>query len=231
MPRPQLERHMWMTIIIIELTYIAISRTVVFHTTHFSFTEEMLFTLNRTAAALIALYFFYPMLSAKKTNYTTLRNPWLLAAMLLFLAIAPLESYMGSSTPAFKLFFAFTSIFVAIHEEVVYRGVIQELFMKHLSPFKAIFLTSLLFTLYHIGVVEWHINLYIQIFLAGIFLGVLYYKTQSLILVITLHTIYDALEAVTPIGSSSHSIISCMEGTYLMIAVVLGTGIAFRLKA
>jgi membrane protease YdiL (CAAX protease family) len=219
---------MWIAIIVLELLYIIIARTITLTMESMSFEEEALLTLNRIVISLIVFYLFRQLLLTKKPNYHSLKSPWWIISMLLFLSIPPLANYMDHTTQSFKLFYAFTALFVAIHEEIVYRGVIQELLMRHLSPIKAIVVTSLIFTIYHIGAIDWYINLYIQIFLAGIILGVIYYQTQSLALVIALHTLYDALVTVTPIGDTLRPIITYSEGTNIMLLALFSVWIWFR---
>ncbi len=207
----------WLLIVAIELIYITISRTIGYFIQNFTFEEELYKTINRIAITLIVLTLFKELIFQKKVvNFTQIKSSLFIFSTLLFLSIPLLEGYMSGVDKNFKIFFAFTSIFVALHEEIVYRAVIQNLLIKHLSAIKSILITSLIFTSYHIGSIDWYINLYIQIFLASIILGLIYYKTGSLLLVVILHTIYDALVTLTPLNIEK-PIITYSEATYIML--------------
>lgn len=69
-----------------------------------------------------------------------------------------------------------------IIEELFFRGLVLKNFLKKYSPLYAILLSSLLFGVYHLSVD----NLISHIFF-GILFGILYYKTNSLIIVMLAH--------------------------------------------
>ena len=73
-------------------------------------------------------------------------------------------------------------------EEILFRGIILKGFLKIYSPALAISLSSLLFALIHINI--WQM---ITAFIAGIFLGWVYYRSKSLFLVIFSHVVFNAI--------------------------------------
>ena len=79
-------------------------------------------------------------------------------------------------------------LIVPIIEELFFRGLVLKNFLKKYSPVNAILLSSLLFGVHHLSFE----TLIIQIIL-GILLGILYYKTNSLIIVMLAHIIWNAL--------------------------------------
>ncbi len=208
-------------IISIELIYILIARIITSIYGAYTFEAEIYRSINRFFIFLIVLYFFKNLIFQNKVNANNFTNPILIFALMLFLAIPVLESYMDLVTTNFKILFAFASIFVALHEEIVYRGVIQNFLLQKYSPIQSILITSIIFTIYHIGAIDWYINLYIQVFLASIILGFIYYKTNSFVLVVILHTLYDALVVFTPLAKTLRPIITYQEATYLMIVVLV----------
>ncbi len=82
--------------------------------------------------------------------------------------------------PYSEIFFGATVI--PIFEEIFMRGIILAGLLNRYNPKKAIIISALIF-----GV--WHLNIYqfINATLIGLILGLIYYKTNSLILCIVLH--------------------------------------------
>jgi membrane protease YdiL (CAAX protease family) len=101
--------------------------------------------------------------------------------------------------PATRVVFALTSLPVALKEEIAFRALIQRLLAQRLGHAGAIVIASALFTAYHIGAIAPTVFSYGQTLAAGVILGVAYARTQSLVLVVVLHTLYDALWSATPI--------------------------------
>ena len=76
-----------------------------------------------------------------------------------------------------------------ISEELLFRGVIQSYLISVSTPFIGLFVSALLFGLMHC-----YNRLYIILtFIVGLFIGWIYFQTQSLLLVVTLHCVYDIL--------------------------------------
>ncbi len=88
------------------------------------------------------------------------------------------EELFKPGLPAFL-----TAVIVApVLEELIFRGIILEGFLRNYSPAKSILLASLLFGLAHLNI--WQ---FIGAFLIGIFISWIYWKTRSIGLVIGIH--------------------------------------------
>jgi len=89
--------------------------------------------------------------------------------------------------------FSFLSIAVAapILEEMLFRGIILEGFLKNYSPQKAIIWSSIIFGIFHLN--PWQA---VNAFLIALFIGWIYWKTNSLIPGILLHFANNALAFV-----------------------------------
>ena len=89
------------------------------------------------------------------------------------------------------LFMALSTFGAAFWEEVFYRGNLQALFSRKVSPATGIILTSLIFGLGHFfsrpdwG--KWGVLFALGSLLGGLFYGIAYYMTESLIVVAVMH--------------------------------------------
>lgn len=84
-------------------------------------------------------------------------------------------------------------ISVGIVEEILTRGLMQHAFLKY-GKWKALFIVSLIFSLLHIGNPGITINALLGIFLAGIFLGISMYATQSIMFAIGIHISWNWIQ-------------------------------------
>jgi hypothetical protein len=90
------------------------------------------------------------------------------------------ESIFSGSFPAL-----FTAIILApVLEELIFRGIILEGFLRHFSPVKAIVWCNVLFGMAHLN--PWQ---FLGAFIIGIFISWVYFKTRNLILPIFIHFI------------------------------------------
>ena len=110
------------------------------------------------------------------------------------------ESFRDLTWMLSQLFGQFTwpmiilvSIMAGVSEELLFRGVIQNWLMSFTSPWVAIVLSSLLFALMH-----FYNRLYFLItFIVSLMIAYLYLVTNSLLLVMVLHAVYDFLAFVS----------------------------------
>jgi membrane protease YdiL (CAAX protease family) len=73
-------------------------------------------------------------------------------------------------------------IFIPIAEEILFRGLVLKQFLKQFTPIKAVLLSSLIFSFYHLTLVDFAGH-----FVVGIILGIFYYKTNSITVSSILH--------------------------------------------
>lgn len=98
-----------------------------------------------------------------------------------------------------QLVFAVCSLPVALREEFVYRGVLQNLLERRLGWLPAILVSNIVFALYHYGAQPFTPGSLLGLFVGGTFLGLLYRGTGSIFLVVTVHALYDAIVSFTPL--------------------------------
>ena len=123
---------------------------------------------------------FFPDLNAKAINLEKLYNEQLMA----------MSNLNGWGQYLLALFII--AFFPAVFEEVFFRGALQNLLVRWLrSPFNAILITSLIFSLIHGS-----IYLFLSRLVLGIVLGLLYHKGKNIWVNIVAHFLNNAI-AVT----------------------------------
>jgi uncharacterized protein len=121
--------------------------------------------------------------------------PWILiaAAGVVFGISSPLSSLIPLNDFFRKVFlemagrtgiFTFATVVIAapVMEEILFRGIILDGFLKRYGPAKAITVSALLFGFLHLN--PWQ---FVSAFCIGILMGWIYYRTGSLALVILIH--------------------------------------------
>jgi len=79
-----------------------------------------------------------------------------------------------------------------IIEELLYRRIFLHQFLEQYPAWLAIILSTFLFVIPHVPTII-HPDLFIPFFITGLFLGLVYYKTQSVLLCIISHFIMNAI--------------------------------------
>jgi len=100
-------------------------------------------------------------------------------------------SYLSSSTfRVYKLWFliAVVGLLTPIFEELFFRGIVLSRLSIGFSPFVSILLSSIMFSLIHMNLVQ-----SIYVFPVGLLAAFLVYKTGSIVSAIWLHTLYNVL--------------------------------------
>lgn len=111
-------------------------------------------------------------------------------------------------------------IMAPIFEEIIFRGIIQKgLMNKGVEPWKAILLSSILFGIIHAN--PWQ---FVGATLLGFVLGLVYYKTKSLLLPMLLHGFNNLCSSVLIFYTKTESFAEAFkvsEYTILAIGIVL----------
>ncbi len=187
-----------LVVVAVELLYMVGSRLAIHYYSAESFQAELIRTTLRIATALIYWQLMKPLILSKKASFDTVRVAPLVVGMLALFAIPVLVGNYGLST-SLALLFALTSIPVAIKEEFLFRGIGQNLLESRYGQMRAVFYASIIFTAWHIGTWEPSVWTFGQIFFVGLALGLVYIRTGSILAVIMLHTLYDAVFSFTPL--------------------------------
>lgn len=195
----QSENSIWLTVFVMEASFIALTRVVLSRYSISSLDAELI----RTSLRLLAVWVYWRLLrdriQSQPVVVRSLLRPVPLLSFALFLSIPLLVGAPSSMTPTTRVVYAVTSIAVALKEEISFRALVQGMLAKRFGHLTAILMATVLFTAYHIGVIPLSLFAYGQVVAAGLILGMVYARTQSLWLVVWLHTLYDALWSVTPV--------------------------------
>jgi len=91
----------------------------------------------------------------------------------------------------FVIIFVSAVIFAGLFEEMLFRGFVQKTFEKEFNVTQAILITALIFGMMHLN--PWWL---VQISLFGIFLGIMAWKSNSIIPSMIVHFINNGLSLV-----------------------------------
>jgi len=118
-----------------------------------------------------------------------------MATMLLLPVLFQRSNFTG---PLQGLWFA-ASFVVGFREEIFYRGIVQQTLVARYGLTRSLLITAVLFTAYHVSyfIFGWWPSL-IEVFLFSLAVGVIYWKTKSIVLVALFHGVYDAVPFLTP---------------------------------
>jgi membrane protease YdiL (CAAX protease family) len=178
-----------------EVAYVASVR-ILLHSFHGSFLErEVWWTVLRLLSAAVLTFLYVRLMRA--TPSPARRIP-VRCAFATGIFLAPiLVGHMGLAGPA-RYAFAAASFAVGLREELAYRGILQRILTPRVGIVTSLCVSNLLFVLYHWGIQPFALHYVIQIILCGIILGLVYHLSGSILLVVGLHSIYDAIDCFTP---------------------------------
>tara|TARA_X000001036_G_scaffold431793_1_gene466662 strand:- start:272 stop:1063 length:792 start_codon:yes stop_codon:yes gene_type:complete len=124
------------------------------------------------------------------------------------------------------LLFIAVSILAPLGEEIIFRGFLQRVLEKHWNDItKSVLFTALLFSMIHMNP-YW----FVQIYILGIVLGFLAWKTQSIISPLILHGLNNSAAMVLSFSDPSNSIYLWKNhvAPWFLIFAVTGVIIGFK---
>ena len=77
-------------------------------------------------------------------------------------------------------------------EEILYRRIFLHQFLRQYSSWVAIIFSTFIFVIPHVPTIIYP-ELFIPFFITGLFLGIVYYKTKSVLLCMMSHFIFNAI--------------------------------------
>lgn len=187
-------QHRLLLVAMVEIAYWIATRVNLQHFKWDTVEAESIRLALRSVSALVDWWLCRELILSRAPVAGAFRSPVLLAGIALFLLCAATTTH-PKLQPQFAMLFGFGSIVVALKEEFLFRGIVQNLAHQRLGTAAAVQLTTTVFTFWHYGVVAHTAWSFAQIFLASIILGVIYIRTGSIWAVVVLHAVYDAFFA------------------------------------
>ncbi len=179
---------------------------------------ELFRTALRLGTAAMYLWLLRSVILARPGDWSQLKRIHVWAAVALVLLVPVVSGRDNFSDKSIAALFALTSVAVAIKEEVLFRGIIQNLLCARMGTMTAVLVASALFTAWHIGVRPPLFSVFLQIFLFSLALGMIYGRSSNLTAVIVFHAAIDALYPFSPyLTSPMHPIVS----VFMLIYAVL----------
>lgn len=142
--------------------------------------------------------------------------------------LAPVLVGNAGLTGSDRHLFAVTSIAVGWREELAYRGILQRVLTARLGLVGSLLASNLAFVAYHWGAQPFTAPYVLQLLLCGLILGVVYHASGSLLLVVTLHAVYDAIDCYTPYLSPPLPDPVCLPVLAVTLAALVTAGAARR---
>lgn len=115
-------------------------------------------------------------------------------------------------------------IMAPILEELILRGVILDGFLKSYNPRKAILLSAFAFGLFHLN--PWQ---FVPAFIGGLYLGWIYYRTQSIIPCIVIHSVNNLTAFLMLVYDPNYTLTKFFDGNMvsyfltILISIILFT--------
>lgn len=201
-----------------ELALFLVTRLVIAHWSAWEWQPELLRTAARAAEAGVIWYFFRDIIFSSPPNKAGVRHLRFFAALAVMLSVPLLIGDWSFMGPFTRGVFAAASIVVGIHEEFLFRGLLQNLVEKRLGTLKAIGVSGLVMTVWHIGALSLNFFNFWQVFSTSIVFGLIFAATRSIWLVAAVHAAYDAIWSATPVLSKP---LAWYWGSLLLLVAVL----------
>ena len=159
--------------VVVELIYLILTRTWLD-----AYAEgielELYITAVRLLTAVIYWFLFREIILSRTFIPSALARPLLWISVAVVCLAPVLVGDWGLSGQKTQVIFAMTSLAVGIREEILYRGVLQNLLEKRYGWIVALLLSNVIFTLYHYGAWPFTASVVIELFFVGCCAGLLY---------------------------------------------------------
>lgn len=183
------------TFLLCELSYITAVRLLLHNFGGSLMHLELWWTLLRVISATALAFIFVRLARSNPAPAASILARCFIATGMF---LAPLLTGNMNFPEDDRYLFAATSLVVGVREELAYRGILQRLLTPKLGLVGSLCISNVAFILYHWGVQPFTLHYVLQIFLCGTILGLVYHWSGSLVLVVALHAVYDAIDSFSP---------------------------------
>ena len=181
----------------VEVSYAVVTRAWLRHVGG-PVASELLVTAARLVTLPIHWTLFRDVIRSRTPRAAPTRNPLFVVgvALLLLAAAVPEQPSPPTWSWPYAVVFVLASIVIGVREELVYRGILQNLLERRLGWMSALVVSNVIFVVYHYGMFELTPPRVATILLVGGALGLVYSRTGSLGLPMAIHGAYDSVLAV-----------------------------------
>lgn len=159
---------------------------------------ELVTTAVRLLTVGVYWWLFRDIIASRVPRMATMKAPFFITGIVALAAVPVLAGEDSLPDLKTQVVFAATSVIVGLREEILYRGVLQNLMCRRMNWFLAIVCSNVIFTIYHYGAWPFTVDYILEFFLVGSAMGFIYYGTGSLVVAAAAHAIYDAAWCFTP---------------------------------
>ena len=197
---------------------------------HYFDSNNLAMIASRTILTLIIIYFwFYRKNNHFDTKYI-LSSKWLLISLICVVAVYVMEIINEPNYLQLSFFTLLLKCFsVAILEELLFRYIIYRYYVnQNIIKKVSILNTSIIFALFHFanlinGSDFYSVIIQIQLaFLIGFLLQLIFIKSKSLVLIISIHAIINFVGSINQVNSSiSHTTLTIDDFMYNQIFIMI----------
>ena len=168
----------------------------------------------------------------KKANFLNILNSYTIGltagtGISLLISILPIDNILGSYESTSELLlngnfiqlFVVLGVVVPLTEEIIYRGIVFNRIKRYLDINKAIFISALLFGIFHFNLMQG-----VYAFTIGVIIGCLYHKFDNILAPISLHMAVNQLTVIFKCIGFSDYIEKNLWAYILVMVVALAIG-------
>lgn len=186
-------------LVLIEISYLAFSFAIAMAYGQWSEEGEIIRTIARSICLLMYGLFYLKFFHYPETGGTQagLFRPSFLVAVGCLLLFAVMDSNGMNESAGWQKMFAVSGIIAGFREELLYRGMVQNILQNRYGYRFGLIAASLLFALSHIQYIYYgQLNGLLLIACAGIIFGCVYIYSRSILVTALIHGLYDAMISV-----------------------------------
>lgn len=189
---------------------------------------ELIRTVLRIAASLVLIGVMTPrVFKQRKPRPGMSSDHWPIYLSIGLCLLAPAATSNMGLTGHLQWLYSATSLFVGIHEELLWRAFVVITLARYAPMPVAIAISSLLFSAWHYGMFPSTVWNYLQAFLAGVAFSLLYLRTGSLWVVVGVHSLFDIIVVMSPLAPFP---LAAVSNPALLLAACLALMTGFNLK-
>jgi membrane protease YdiL (CAAX protease family) len=188
---------------ILETIYLTLSFILAQIYGQWSYESEILRTVLRVISIVFYSYYYQKYFFNEYQSFNTkeIITPHFIAALSLLFIFAIVYTNAENETVMWQVVFSFSGITAGLREELLYRGIIQNVLQRKYNHKIALFIATIIFVLSHTQYFYYgQLQGLLFIAFAGVIFGSIFIMTGSVALTAFIHGLYDAMLSVNIIS-------------------------------